>query len=159
MNPLIAAMIKRSGRSWWQCRYSDGKVLSEWETLTDKVKLPLGSGKTSRWEEVPKKGMVGLRLLCPNGMAGELEAPEGFRFFQLKAGGMDVGIGFTGGVSSVRRFCDAHIIGVVEDADGNCLCRAWETQEQQLIEFRDNIYNMKYRNIGPLSLEVQQLKV
>ena len=159
MNPLIAAMIRRSGRSWWQARYSTGKVLSEWVTLTDKVRLPIGKGNSSRWEEISKKGMVGLRLLCPNGIAGELEAPEGFRFFQLKAGGMDVGIGFSSSVTGVRRFCDAHIIGVVEDAEGNCLCRAWETQEKRLIEFRDNIHNMKYRNIGRLSLEVQGLRV
>jgi hypothetical protein len=159
MNPLIAAMIRRSGRSWWQARYSTGKVLSEWDTLTDKVRLPISAGNSSRWEEIPKEGMVGIRLLCPNGMAGELEAPKGFRFFQLKAGGMDVGLGFTGGIADTRQFCDAHIIGVVEDAEGNCLCRAWETKEKRLIEFHDNIYNMKYRNIGALSLEVQQLKV
>lgn len=159
MNPVIARMIMFSGRSWWQTRYSDGKVLSEWDTLTGKIHLPISNSKTSRWEEIPKKGMVGLRLLCPNGMAGELEAPEGHRFFQLKAGGMDVGIGFTGGVSNVRRFCDAHIIGVVEDTEGNCLCRAWETKGKRLIEFKDNIYNMKYRNIGRLSLEVQQVKI
>jgi hypothetical protein len=159
MNPLIAAMIRRSERSWWQARYSTGKILSEWDTLTDKVGLPVSIGKSSRWEEIPKRGMVGLRLLCPNGMAGELEAPEGFRFFQLKAGGIDVGIGFTGSVTGVKRFCDAHIIGVVEDAEGNCLCRAWETKERRLIEFRDNIYYMNYRNIGKLNLDVQQLKV
>ena len=159
MNPLITAMIRRSGKSWWQCRYSDGRVLSEWDTLGGKLPLPFARfGHLSKWEEIPKKGMVGIRLLCPNGMAGELEAPGGFRFFQLKAGGMDVGIGFTG-VNSVRRFCDAHIIGIVENTEGNCLCRAWETQERRLIEFRDNIHNMKYRNIGALNLEVQQLKV
>lgn len=159
MNPLIAAMIRRSGHSWWQARYSTGKMLSEWDTLTDKIGLPIGNGKSSRWEEVPKQGMVGLRLLCPNGMAGELEAPEGFRFFQLKAGGMDVGMGFTGGVTGIKRFCDAHIIGIVEDDEGSCLCRAWETKERRLIEFHDNIHSMKYRNIGALSLEAQQLKV
>lgn len=159
MNPVIAAMIRRSGRSWWQARYSSGKILNEWDTLTDKVRLPTGAGRSSRWEEAPKEGMVGLRLLCPNGVAGELEAPEGHRFFQLKAGGMDVGMGFTGGVAGVKRFCDAHIIGVVEDGEGNCLCRAWETKERRLIEFRDNIHNMKYRNIGRLNLDVQQLKV
>jgi len=91
-------------------------------------------------------------------MAGELEAPEGFRFFQLKAGGISVEMGFSS-IADVSRFCDAHIIGVVEDDAGNCLCRSWETQEHRLIEFRDNIYNMKYRNIGALNLEVQQLKV
>lgn len=157
MNPFIAAIIKHSGRSWWQARYSSGRVLSEWDTLTGKLLLPSGNGKSSRWEEVPKKGMVGLRLLCPNGMAGELEAPEGHRFFQLKAGGIGVGIGVGG--SGVHRFCDAHIIGVVLDDKGNCLCRAWETKERCLIEFQDNIYNMKYQNIGQLSLEVQGLKI
>lgn len=159
MDPSISAMIKASGRSWWEARYSDSRVVSEWDTITDEAKLPTGAGKSSRWEEVPKEGMIGLRLLCPNGMAGELEAPEGHRFFQLKAGGMDVGIGFTGAVAGVNRFCDAHIIGVVEDDKGNCLCRAWETKERRLIEFRDSIHNMRYRNIGALSIDVQQLKV
>jgi len=159
MNPLIAQMIKRSDRSWWQARYSTGKVLNEWDTLMDKVRVPISKGNSSRWEEIPKERMVGLRLLCPNGMAGELEAPEGYRFFQLKAGGMDVGIGFIGGIKSAKRFCDAHIIGVVEDTEGNCFCRAWETQEKRLIEFRDNIHNMQYRNIGKLNLDVQGVKV
>lgn len=154
MNSFIAAMIKRSGRSWWQARYSNGKVLSEWDTALGKL-LPIWTNsKASRWEEVPKKNMVGLRLLCPNGMAGELEAPEGHRFFQLKAGGMMVQMG-----GGSQRYVDAHIIGVVEDVEGNCLCRAWDYRQKQLIEFRDNIHNMKYRNIGSLNLEVQQLKV
>jgi hypothetical protein len=26
-------LIPYSGRSWWQARYSDGKILSEWDTL------------------------------------------------------------------------------------------------------------------------------
>jgi len=159
MNRLIIAMIRHSRRGWWQARYSTGEVLSEWDTLAGRVRLPTGNGDSSRWEEIPKEGMIGLRLLCPNGMAGELEAPEGHRFFQLKAGGMNVGMGYTGGVAGVKRFCDAYIIGVVEDDEGNCLCRAWETREERLIEFRDNIHNMRYRNIGALNLDVQQLKV
>lgn len=156
MNPIIATMIKRSGRSWWQCRYSNGKILSEWDTAK-KLLLPvLAAGRTSRWEDVPKDHMIGLRLLCPNGMAGELEAPEGHRFFQLKVGGVGVTIGGNGGI---KRWCDAHIIGVVTDTGGDCLCRAWETKEQRLIEFQDNIHNMKYRNIGKLNLDVQGIKV
>jgi hypothetical protein len=94
--------------------------------------------------------MVGLRLLCPNGMAGELEAPEGHRFFQLKAGGV---------ISGEHRYIDAHIIGVVEDTAGNCLCRAWNYRTKQLIEFRDNIFAMKFLQIGRLSLEVQGLRI
>ena len=156
MNPIIAAMIRHSGRSWWQARYSTGKVLSEWDTMTTKVLLPSNNGKSSRWEDVPKDGMVGLRLLCPNGMAGELEAPEGHKFFQLKTGGLDVGFGPGG---KTRRYCDAHIIGVVMNDKGDCFCRAWETQEKRLIEFRDNVFKIKYRGIGRLSIEVQQLRI
>lgn len=153
MNPFIATMIRHSGRSWWQARFSDGHTVTEWDTLTDKIKLPIGVGKTSRWELVPKKGMIGLRLLCPNGMAGELEAPEGFKFFQLKAGGVMVGPGGT------SHFQDAHIIGVVMDDNGRCFCRAWEYKTQRLIEFYDNVLNMEYLHIGRLSLEVQGVRM
>ena len=159
MNPVIATMIRLSGHAWWQARYSSGKVLSEWDTLATRLLLPSGNGKSSRWEEVTKKGMVGLRLLCPNGMAGELEAPEGHKFFQLKVGGALVSMGSGGYAKRLNRYCDAHIIGVVLNSEGDCFCRAWEIQEKRLIEFRDNIYHMKYRNVGRLSLDVQQLKV
>ena len=77
MNFATKQMILHSGRSWWQARYSDGKVLSEWDTLVNMLLLPLGKSNSSRWEEVPKEHMIGLRLLCPNGMCGELEAKEG----------------------------------------------------------------------------------
>ena len=60
-------------------------------------------------------------------MAGELEAPEGHRFFQIKHGGIDVP---TGGGGIGKRYTDAHIIGVVQDFDGNCVCRAWEEYER-----------------------------
>lgn len=159
MNPVIALMIKTSGRSWWQVRYSDGRVLSEWDTLQGEIRLPIGQGKSSQWEEIPKYGMVGIRLLCPNGMAAELEGVLGTQFLQLKAGGIDVAMGFTGNIKGMRRYCDAHIIGAVEDTAGNCFCRAWETQEKRLITFRDNIHDMKYRNIGALNLDVQGIKV
>ena len=159
MNPVIALMIRRSGRAWWQVRYIDGKVLSEWDTLQEDIRLPIGPGRSSRWEEVPKQGMVGIRLLCPNGMAGELGGPLRTKFIQLKVGGMSVGIGFTGQAASAHRFCEAYIIGAIEDGNGNCLCRAWETQERRLIEFRDNVHDMKYRNIGKLNLEAQGIRL
>ena len=98
--------------------------------------------------------MVGLRLLCPNGRAGEVAAPEGHKFLQLKVGWMDVGLGGQGG-----RACAAHIIGVVRDISGHCYCWAWDTGKGKLIEFYDNIYNMQYQHIGRLSLEVQGIKI
>ena len=153
MDAKTAAMIRASGRSWWQARYSDGRVLSEWETLQGEPLLPAGLGASSRWEEVPKDKMVGLRLLCPNGMAGELEAPEGHKFFQLKSGVVQIGPGKS------QHYIDAHIIGVVSDDKGNCCCRAWDYHLGRLLDFEDNIFNMRYLHIGRLSLDVQQLKV
>ena len=146
MDFITAAMIKSSHRSWWQARYAGGRVISEWSTLTSH---DLGQ---THWELIPKKDMIGLRILCPNGMVGELGAPEGYRFFQLKAGGVDIGPG--GG-----HYIDAHIIGVVTDRDGRCLCRAWDYKLGELLNFNDNIFNMKYCQIGKLALEPQGLKV
>lgn len=148
-NPFTALMIRKSGMSWWQARYSDGRILSEWNTMANKIP---GS---SRWEEIPKNKMIGLRLLCPNGLAGELEAPEGFKFFQLKIGFMDVAM--SGGKSS--RSIGAHLIGVVQDIKGTCLCKAWDYKTRRLLTFTDNIYNMKFENLGPLSLEVQSIRI
>ena len=233
-------MITHSGRSWWQAKYYGGKILSEWDTLQAKILLPFGNSKSSRWEEAPKENMIALRILCPNGMCGEIEAKEGSKFFQLKHGGIDIRTGFGAGGS---RWQDTHIIGVVLDDTGKCLCRAWQvldtifeyglttknsdmgtkilTDEKkqwlpnsllwrhdasysigntisvygekstiwantintltvmtpwqktiptnikyeisgvksELLEFEDNIYDMKYMNIGKINIDVQQLKV
>jgi hypothetical protein len=147
---ILQMMVKRSKRSWWQDKYSDGKIRSEWDTMTTKLLLPMGESRTSRWEEVPKDRMTNLRLLCPNGQIGELEAPEGHRFFQLKSGRRNA-------LSQASQ--QAHIIGVVADLNGNCVCRSWDYRLQRLLEFTDNIYAMKYCQIGALSLEVQGLRV
>jgi hypothetical protein len=152
INASIAHMILKSGRSWWQAQYRSGKIISEWNTLTGvKLFLPTRKGgSTSRWEEVAKKDMIRLRILCPNGMCGELEDKEGGRFIQLKVGGVMVGHG---------KWCDAHIIGLIPDINGNCFCRAWEVKEQRLTEFYDNVLDMKYRHIGKLNLDVQGVKI
>ncbi|MCJ7663305.1 MAG: hypothetical protein MUO24_03590, partial [Desulfobacterales bacterium] len=129
-----------------------GKILSEWETLTQTPLLPIGDGRTSRWEQVDKDNMVSLRLLCPNGQCGELGAPEGHRFIQLKSAGVTVG-------TVATRYTEAHIIGVITDINGSCFCRAWDYRTRQLLEFPDNIFNMQYLHIGRLSLEVQGVKI
>lgn len=136
--------ILGSNRSWWQVRYASGKVVSEWQTLQlVKSFLPIGSNKSSRWEEILKFGIRGLYLLCPNGMVGALEADGEYQFFQLKVGGVGIGLG---------QYCDAHIIGKVDDDNGNCVLWAWEYREQQLKRFEDNVTNLRYCNIGALSL-------
>jgi hypothetical protein len=150
MNALIKAAIIASGRSWWECRYADGDTLAEWDTLTGKILIPnKHDGGTSRWEDIEKKGMIGLRLCCPNGQVGELEAPEGCKFFQLKVAHACIG---------AEQTIKSHIIGVVGNVNGDCLCRAWE-YPGRLIEFRDNVYLFRYENIGILSFAVQGLKI
>lgn len=160
MNPLanlcdaaIGRMICHSGRSWWQAEYAGGKILSEWGTQRG-ISLPLRSRKpdSSRWEDIPKAGMIRLTLFAPNGKAAVLCAPEGHKFFQLKVGSLRIGRGAS------SRICEAQIIGVVEDGNGNCQCHAWETAENRLVSFRDNVTFFGYRQIGALALDVQGLK-
>lgn len=146
----IWTMIRMSRRSWWQAEYRDGKVVSEWDTLQGKVLLPIGKGSTSRWEELDKKSLVGLRLLCPNGIAGELRT-QAWPFFQLKMGERRMG-----GPADIRMTCDAHVIGLIDNVQGDALCYAWETKERRLFQFRDNVHDFRYRGPwGKLNLAVQ----
>lgn len=189
----LRVMIAASGRSWWQARYTDGRVLGEWQTGKMKVShrancpfresqgrlvcdCPLSAARgadvgkldptnvaqaTTRWEEVPKRHMIGLRLLCPSGKAGDLEAKRDFLLFQFK-----VSMSVTSG--PVRRPVLAHVIGLAED-DGACLCHAWEPslfyddgairQAARLITFNDNLHNMAYHGLGRMSFEVLGVRI
>ena len=51
------------------------------------------------------------------------------------------------------------VIGAVLGADGRSVCRAWETGIGKLIEFEDNVFDMRYFHIGPLALENLGLRV
>ena len=167
----VKQMILRSGRSWWMARYDSGRVLAEWETnqqdkapaLSGEEKTTLGSlltkgfkshvylpitsqGNTSRWEDIPKKGMRGLYLVCPVGAPGvaALESTGDYQFFQLKVGYLTVGAGST---------CAAHIIGQVVADNGKCICYAWEYATRKIVRFEDNVTHMAYEGIGPLNLD------
>ena len=211
-----------SGRPWWQVRYRDGKEIAEWETppavVTKHARPDASVWRKSRWEETKKQGILAMRLLCPNGMAAELDTDRLVpSFIELKVGGQDIAI--TAGAS--RRFTDANLIGVLRDDNGTLDVWAFEraphplaldletlrcvtcnleagictgrtmtvTRRDELIEhapdpawperlvrervfidelvgtwtplvtFKDNIHNMRYRRIGPLSLDVQGVRI
>lgn len=91
-----------------------------------------------------------LILLTPNRKAYRLTAGEDHHFFQLKLGVFTPGSGVT---------TDAHVIGVVTNSDGECVCFAWEPQDQRAVQFTDNVYAMEYRKIGALGLDNLRLKV
>lgn len=142
------AFILGSGQSWWQVRYASGKIISEWKTkqFTSFFFPTKAQSRTTRWEDIPKTGIRGLYLLCPNGQVGALESDGDYQFFQLKSGVISLGAGQNG--STIH----SHIIGKVDDADGSCVCWAWNYDEKRLVRFTDNVTHLAYNGIGPLSL-------
>jgi hypothetical protein len=154
MNAL-GLFVRASGRSWWQARYRGGEVVSEWDTLPGMKTGLLLPGPMrrnawrSRWEELDKAGMVGIRLLCPNGQAGELEAQRDHALFQFKVATATLGAGQSIG---------AHVIGAIEDDSGTCRCFAWEPPGR-LVEFTDDVRWFRYQQVGPLGIENLGLKV
>lgn len=129
MDPA-ALRARVTGRSYWQARYSDGRVISEWER---------------DWTALDKRGMVDVRLVCPNGqIAGFGNTVEaGDRLFQLKVAMVTAGFG---------RGTLAHLIGLMNGTDGQCVCFAWDYQQGRLIgPFQDNANQMLYHQIGAIS--------
>ncbi len=143
----LADLIRASGRSWWEARYSNGRVAQEWDVASAGAALAPQLVESARWDELERDGLVGLRLLCPDGSVAELASKHDYRLFQFKVGGI------AAGSNSQLRWCSAHVIGAVVDASGLCVCRAWETAEQRLLPFEDNVFRMHYRNIGAIALE------
>jgi len=97
---------------------------------------------------------VGLRLLCPFNRkypCRELRIPESYRFLSLRFGRVNAGM--KGGL------VEAHIIGAVYNINGDCHCKAWDYDRQEILDFDDNVHNMKYKNIGKLALEVQGIRL
>lgn len=156
---LMMKMVMLSGRSWWQVMYAGGKELCEWETLQGKLLNPLGNPATSRWEEIEKRNLRAVRILCPNGQVGELRTEQDFALFQLKSGVISIGAGMAGQeLPKEELHCHYHIIGAVLDSNGKCECRAWDYRNKTMIKFSDNVLHMAFNGIGPLSLEAVGIK-
>lgn len=119
-------------RSWWRVRYSDGRTINEWDGID--------------WSAIPRKGLVAVRLYCPNGQVAELgntnEAGE--RVFQFKGATMTLGRGSR---------TDFHLIGIVTGLHGECHCAAWEYATCKLATFQDNVFHMQYQNVGVVSAD------
>jgi hypothetical protein len=128
--PALRARLTR--RSLWSLRYTDGRVITEGEV---------------DWSLAPHRGRQSIRLYCPDGRVAELGNTEDAtgRLFQLKAGTLTAGAG---------RRTDAHIIGIIRGLNGECRCAAWESDPGRLVQFEDNVFAMRYQNIGRLSADV-----
>jgi hypothetical protein len=148
IDPFIAEFIMGSGRSWWIVQYRDGCIRREWEEHPggNRIALPRPEySSVSEWENIPKKGIIGAYLFCPNGQAAAIEQPEDGKIFQFKVGHINV-------VGETSAWCSAHILGVVINANGDCQCVAWEPGRQNLTGFQDNVYDFKYQSIGRLAI-------
>lgn len=121
-----------TGRSYWRLRFTDGRTVDEREV---------------DWSLLPQRGRMALQLVCPNGKTAELgntTSAEG-RLFQFKAGTVSAGGAKTQ---------DAHLIGIVTGMDGQCHCAAYDYATARIVQFDDNIFCMRYKNIGRLSGDV-----
>lgn len=117
--PLDRAWARTTGRSWWQAVYLDGHMVSEWQTLQS------ADPRTSRWEETDRKGLRTLVLLCPNGKGYSLRSGEDDKFFQLKQGVKQA--------RNAKTIVLNHVIGVVTNTRGDCVCFAYEPRQYQLV--------------------------
>lgn len=90
--------------------------------------------------------------MCPSGevavLGNTVDAQD--RLFQFKTATMRAGVG---------RMTDAHVIGIVTGPDGACKCAAWEPLEQRVRSFTDNVFQMRYREVGRLALNVVGVKI
>lgn len=131
MDP-VALRARVARRSYWRLRYTDGRIVAEWEV---------------DWSLAPASGRQALRLYAPNGKVAELgnTTDATGRLFQLKSAIVTAGAGHG---------TTAHIIGIIDDNDGNCQCAAWEYGQGRLVTFRDNVHDMQYEQIGALSPDV-----
>jgi hypothetical protein len=130
-----AIRARLTGRSYWRLRYTDGRVLSEWEL---------------DWSLAPRRGRQALRLHCPNGQVAELGDANGGevdgRLFQFKDAAMYAG---------ARSETLAHVVGLVDTTNGDCKYAAWLYGENRLVTGRSNVFNFSYNGVpvGALAFE------
>ena len=137
---LIAAKARAwvRRRAYWQVRYWDGKVVSEWER---------------DWSHLRRRGLMQGRLVCPNGKVGYLGMSSGAdiseRVFQFK-----VAMACAGPPLPISRVTTAQVMGIVYGLDGESVVYVWEPEPGQLIgPFEDNVFSMAYQNVGRLAFE------
>lgn len=120
--------MRLRGQSFWVARYRDRADIHEWEC---------------DWSLIPRKGLIEVRLVCPNGQVGVLgnSVEAGDRLFQFKIAEARVGVGAGGS----GRGTLAQVIGLVHGLDGEATCWAWEYTTRRLVRFEDNVAPGRWR--------------
>ncbi len=134
--PIPSALLARmTGKALWEARRSDGHVFREADGID--------------WLDLPKRGLVDLSLIAPDGTGrgfGNSSDATG-RLFQLKGGTLSAGMGGGGG----GRTRDFHLIGMLTDLSGACICWSYEHDNARWVGFEDNFYTFAYRQLGALN--------
>lgn len=138
-----------AGRSYWSVRYTDGKIINEWDDD------PGSPNKHADWPRIPYQGRQAIRLYCPNGQVAHLgdTVDATGRLVQLKVALSTAGQG---------RGVLAHFIGLIEGTDGQGKFYSWERTEDgggRLIQFADNVNDMAYHNLGQLNADALGLNM
>lgn len=112
----------RTGRSWWALRYTDGRIVHEWDPD------PGSPNGHCDWPRMPKKGRQALRLYCPNGKMVQLgeTADASGRLFQFKVARRDTLVAIGVGPIEESEHIHGHVVGIVTGLDGQCVLYAWE---------------------------------
>lgn len=117
-----SAQYRIQGQSFWVAGYTSRDDIHEWDC---------------DWLLLPRKGLVELRLHCPNGAIGVLgkrSAEMGDRFLQFKTA-------MRGAVNGTT----AHVIGFRVDGTDQADMYVWDYTTQQLLgPFRDSLETMAY---------------
>lgn len=130
-----AVRARLLNRSFWRLRYTDGRVVSEWDV---------------DWSLAPLRGRQALRLHCPNGQIAELGDSSGGdisdRVFQFKDALMTAGAG---------RQTLAHVVGLVDSSSGDCRYAAWLYGENRLVTGRSNVHDFSFNGtpVGALAFD------
>lgn len=131
-----AVVARMTGRCFWEALRWDGKTYREVDGID--------------WLDLPKAGLVDLRLIAPDGTGrgfGNTADATG-RLFQLKGATFSAGLGGGGG----GRQLDFHLIGMIKDTSGQCVCWVYDHRlKAWLPPLDDNFFAMEFSQLGPLN--------
>lgn len=112
----------QTGRSWWAVRYTDGRIIHEWDP-------DAGSpNKHADWTRIDRRRRQYVRLFCPNGKMVQLgdDRDATGKLFQFKVGQRNVR--FMPGPDVIEdRQVFAHVVGIIHGFNGECTLFSWET--------------------------------
>jgi hypothetical protein len=138
----------RTGRSWWALRFTDGKIVHEWD------EDPGSPNGHADWPRLRKGGRQSLRLYCPNRQMvqlGDTGADLTGKLFQLKIAIRTVAFGEGVPPEMLGNHVQAHLVGMIHETDGTAICYAWEPLPEPIPDGWPNMTQAQMEN--PVAFE------